>query len=126
MARILVIDDDPQMRELLGEALRTAGHEVVVAVDGKDGVNKYRLGPTDLVITDLYMPNQDGLETIQAFQKEFYGVAIIAMCGKIGNAVPMLKVARQLGAVEVLQKPFFSHELLAVVERVLKSEMRAG
>ena len=65
-------------------------------------------------------------QTIQAFQKEFYGVAIIAMCGKVGNATPMLKVARQLGAVEVLQKPFFSHELLAVVDRVLKSEVRMG
>jgi len=126
MARILVIDDDAQMRELLGEALKAAGHEVFVAADGKEGVNLYRNGPTDIVITDLYMPNQDGLETIAAFQQEFTGVPIIAMCGKIGGAGPMLQVARQLGAIEVLQKPFFSHELLAVVERILRSEMRAG
>lgn len=124
MARILVIDDDPQMRELLGDTLKTAGHQIFLATDGREGVEQYRATRTDLVITDIYMPNQDGLETIMALQAEHPGVAIIAMCGKVGNAGPMLSVARQLGAVEVLQKPFFAHELLAVVDRVLSSEAR--
>jgi CheY-like chemotaxis protein len=125
MSRILVIDDDPQMRDLLGEALKGHGHEVLLACDGREGVALYRASRTDLVITDIYMPNQDGLETIAAFQKEFPGIAIIAMCGKRGTSTPMLSVAQQLGASEVLQKPFFSHELLAVVDRVLAAKWAA-
>ncbi len=125
MARILVIDDDPDMRALLDEMLRAGGHEVVLAGDGRDGVAKYRANRADLVITDLCMPNQEGLETIVELRRDFPGVVIIAMSGKT-FARTMLSIARRLGAVEDLMKPFQPAELLAAVARALKVESRAA
>ena len=125
MARILVIDDDVDMRALLDEMLRTGGHEVVQAGDGRDGVAKYRSARVDLVITDLCMPNQEGLETIVELRRDFPGVAIIAMSGKT-FARTMLSIAIRLGAVETLEKPFQPAELLAAVARALKVESRTA
>ena len=118
MARILVIDDDADMRTLLEQTLQSAGHEVVLAADGREGVEQYRASPADLVLTDLYMPNQAGLETIIQLRKESPGVRIIAMCGK-PTAMPMLSAAQRLGAVALLEKPFSSDQLLSAVEKAL-------
>jgi len=118
MARILVIDDDVDMRTLLEHTLRSAGHEVVLAADGREGVQQYRTQPADLVITDLYMPIQQGLETIIQLRKEYPAVHIIAMCGK-STAMPMLSAAQRLGAVAFLQKPFLPEHLLAEVAKAL-------
>ena len=123
MARILIIDDDADMRVLLGQALQSAGHEVVLAADGKEGVEQHRAKPAELVITDLYMPNQAGLETIIQLRKESPTVRIIAMCGK-STAMPMLSAAQRLGAIQVLQKPFVGDEVLTAVERALRTESR--
>jgi len=125
MARILVIDDEADMRALLDEMLRAGGHEVVLASDGRDGVAKYRARPADLVITDLFMPNQEGLETIVELRRDFPRVVIIAMSGKT-SASAMLSIAVRLGAVEVLIKPFQPAELLAAVARALGLESRAA
>lgn len=118
MARILVIDDDADMRALVEQTLQSAGHEVVLAADGREGVQQYRTQPADLVITDLYMPIQQGLETIIQLRKEYAAVRIIAMCGK-STAMPMLSAAQRLGAVAFLQKPFLPDQLLAAVAKVL-------
>jgi len=123
MARILVIDDDADMRELLAETLRSAGHEVALAADGREGVREYRAKAADLVITDLYMPNQEGLETIIELRRCFPEVAIIAMSGKLAAAT-MLSIAQKLGAVAVLQKPFVADELLSAVGKALRPEAR--
>ncbi len=116
MARILVIEDDPDTRAILEETLKSAGNEVFLAADGSEGVAQYRAIPTDLVITDLYMPNQDGLKTIQQLRKEFPGLAIIAMSGK-ATAPAVLSIAQHLGARALLQKPFFPEQLLDAVEK---------
>jgi DNA-binding NtrC family response regulator len=118
MASILVIDDDPDTREVLLSTLELAGHTVVLASDGKQGVEQYRAQPADLVITDLYMPGQEGLETIKQLHMEFPEVRIVAMSGKPTGAT-MLSVATRLGAAAVLSKPFLPEELLAAVERAL-------
>jgi DNA-binding response OmpR family regulator len=125
MTRILVIDDDPDTRSLLEQTLRSAGHEVVLAADGREGVEHYRAKPADLVITDLYMPNQDGFETIAQLRRCSSSVAIIAMSGKT-TAGTMLSAAQKLGAVEVLQKPFGNDELLSAVGKALRIDPRAG
>jgi CheY-like chemotaxis protein len=119
VARILVIDDNEETRLMLEEALVLAGHEVVLAADGKEGMRQYRLKPADVVITDLFMPNQEGLETIVGLMRQWPDTAIIAISGNF-EASSMLLVARQLGATEVLQKPFFPDELIGVVEKVLQ------
>jgi CheY-like chemotaxis protein len=116
MARILVIDDDADMRALLEQTLKSAGHEVALAADGAEGVAQYRTNPADLVITDLYMPNQEGLETITKLRLHYPGIKIIAMSGRTA-ATTMLAIAEKLGAVEVLQKPFATVEVLAVTAR---------
>jgi CheY-like chemotaxis protein len=118
MARILVIDDDTEMRAMLEQTLRSAGHEVALAEDGKQGVALYRAQPAALVLTDLFMPNREGLETIIELRKDYPGILIIAMCGKPG-AGGLLSIAQRLGAARVIQKPFHPHELLQAVEEVL-------
>jgi CheY-like chemotaxis protein len=121
MARILIIDDEPVTRAMLQEMLKQAGHETVSAVNGTEGVKQYLDKPADLVITDLFMPEKDGLEVIKELRMQFPAVAIIAMSGKaVGGK--MLSVAHALGAVEVLQKPFTSVELLSIVDKVLRHE----
>lgn len=118
MAVILVIDDDPDIRDLLTVTLESAGHEVLLAPGGREGVQQYRARRTDLVITDLFMPDQEGLETIKQMRIEFPDVSIIAISGKPTGAT-MLTVAQRLGAKAVLQKPFLPGELLKAVEQAL-------
>ena len=108
---------------MLQEALSSAGHEIVLAADGKEGMKKHQLKPADLIITDLFMPNQEGLETIVGLAKQYPETAVIAISGNF-EATSMLLVARQLGAAEVLQKPFFPDELTAVVERLLQCKAK--
>jgi DNA-binding response OmpR family regulator len=103
---------------VLGLAIETAGHEVVLAADGREGVKKYRAAPVDLIITDLFMPEREGLETIKELRKEFPEVKIIAMSGE-HSAGTMLKIASKLGAAKILQKPFGVEKLLKAIEEVL-------
>jgi CheY-like chemotaxis protein len=118
MARILVIDDESEIRTLLELILKSAGHEVILAADGREGVERYRTSPADLVITDLYMPNQDGVETIRELRMRFPEVPIIATSGRAIAAI-LLPIAQKLGAVGILQKPFAPDELIAAVARAL-------
>ena len=118
MAQILIIDDDPDVRGLLEQTLTTAGYKVTLAADGQEGLANYHKSPANLVITDLYMPNREGLETIKDLRRLFPDLPIIAMSGK-PTAETMLHVAEQLGAVQVLQKPFTAEELLEAVRKTL-------
>src|SRR5947208_389358 len=119
MARILVIEDDPGMRVLLEEALAGAGHEVLAAVNGKEGVLLFRAHPANLVITDLFMPEQEGLETIRQLRSVNPALKIIAISG----AAPewrVLEMAKHLGAQKTLAKPFVLQEIRDAVETLLK------
>ena len=118
MARILVIDDDSDTRAMLEQTLKPAGYEVISAADGREGVTQHRTSPAELVITNLYMPKQDGLETIRELRTRFPEVAIIAMSGRPDSGT-MLSIAQNLAAVEVLRKPFVADELIAAVEKAL-------
>lgn len=80
--RIPVIDDDADMRELLEQTLKAAGYEVAVAANGWQGIDQCRASPADLVITDVYMPNQEGLETIMELHQRFPELPVIAMSGR--------------------------------------------
>lgn len=124
MARILAIDDDPEVRAMIEQTLKSADHEVVLAADGRQGVDQIRAHPTDLVITDLYMPNQDGFETIRELRMRFPRLAVLAICG-MPPATTMLSIAQKLGAVSVLQKPFLPEELTAAVNKALGSGLNA-
>src|SRR6266850_33233 len=119
MARILVIDDESAVRESLRHALASIGHEVVLAADGVEGMAALGKMAADLVITDLYMPNQDGVETIVEMRKSYPSIPVIAISGN-AEAGNMLSVAKKLGVVGVLQKPFQVSELRSSVEAALK------
>lgn len=118
VARILVIDDEQSVRASLEQALTTAGHTVVLAANGLEGVNLQRKEPADLVITDLFMPEQDGVETIMQLRKFAPNVGVIAISGNpLGGE--MLAVAQKLGALAIFEKPFTVSELLKAIDQGL-------
>ncbi|MCX6632736.1 MAG: PAS domain S-box protein [Candidatus Solibacter sp.] len=116
-ASILVADDEAAVRGFLRNVLEQGGYEVVEAVDGKQALQQVRAGHVDLVITDLIMPEQEGIETIQALRRDVPGVGIIAISGAFGGQ--FLKMAQMLGADAVLNKPVSPELLLATVAGVL-------
>ena len=120
MARILIIDDDQLIREMFSELLERAGHDVVSMVDGKDVAKICREVEADLVITDILMPDRDGLETISDLRRSAPAVKIIAVSGGrlVGPAV-YLKTAGVLGAHRTFAKPVAGAELLAAVHELV-------
>ncbi len=120
MARILVIDDDGMVRSTMSRILRSHGHEVVLAADGGAGMAALKQESADLVITDIIMPNREGIETIIALRRRHRGVKIIAMSGggRLGDA-DMLAIAARLGASDTISKPFTSDQLIARVAACL-------
>ncbi|MFO7598523.1 MAG: response regulator [Candidatus Desulfacyla sp.] len=120
MARILVIDDEPSVRELLYAMLIDEGYEVVEAADGKAGMRLFRESPVDLVITDLIMPEKEGIETIMDLRRNFPDVKIIAMSGGgIIQAEDYLGMAQGVGAHRVFEKPFGVSDMLKAVRELL-------
>jgi DNA-binding response OmpR family regulator len=122
MARILLIEDDEQFRRMLRAVLEHEGYVVEEAQNGRQGVANCRATPADLVITNIIMPEQEGLETIRILRQEFPAVKIIAISG--GGAwrnLDFLSVARQLGAWRTLRKPFEMRELRAAVGEGLQT-----
>lgn len=120
MARIIVIDDEPHIRSFLQEVLTVAGHDVEAATDGYSGLALYRRQPADVVITDIYMPGMDGVDTVSQFHREFPDAKIIAISGS-GSASVMAHV-RRLGASGTLAKPFKINALLGAVQTLLPQE----
>jgi DNA-binding NtrC family response regulator len=122
MARILVIDDDADLREVILEALESAGHEARGATDGVQGLELQHERPADVVITDIFMPDKEGIETIRELKEQFPGVKIIAMSGG-GHYVKKpgyLFTASEIGAAMILRKPFDQKALLDSVQEVLE------
>ncbi len=117
--RILVVDDEEGIRTILGKALRSAGHEVVLAADGLEALKCYRAAPADVVIADIFMPGMDGIETMRELRREFPDCKIIGMSGN-QSARPMLSAARQLGAIAALEKPFSINQLLDAVKNAIQ------
>ncbi len=121
MARILIIDDEPQIRSMLKLMLEREDYEVVEAPDGVEGIKVYRQNPADLIITDLIMPNKDGIGMIIDLKKEFPNVNIIAMSGGgLNKPDGYLKGAKKLGAACTLTKPIDREEMLRAVKDILK------
>jgi len=120
MKRILIIEDDDLMRTIIATMLKRAGYETVMAANGIEGLLVFRSSPADLVITDLLMPEKDGLETIRELHGEFPDVPIIAMsAGSQLTALSFLPVAMRLGAKYLLPKPFDKDFLLKTVAEAL-------
>jgi len=121
-ARILIADDEPGVRSYIRAVLERSGHEVIEAAEGKQALHSALRDPVDLVITDLVMPEQEGIETIRALRREAPGIAIIAISGAFGGQ--FLKVAQAMGANAVLAKPVSANQLMKTVNEVLARPQR--
>ena len=115
--KALVIDDEADMRQLIAAILQQAGYEVRQAADGRLGFIEFEAFQPDLVITDIIMPNEEGIGTIRRIHSARPEVTIIAVSGgSRTGAVDYLRVAKQFGAHAILAKPFRKQELLDLVQ----------
>ena len=121
MFKILVIDDDAEIRQTLVHILEDEGHTVVVADDGRAGLREYGTSLPDLVITDIFMPNQEGFETIRDILSIKPDAKIIATSGGAARVSKdfYLRLAQNLGAVATITKPFEVEDLVNLVNRWL-------
>lgn len=125
MARVLVIDDDSQIRSMLRQMLERIGHEVDEAADGIQGVARFRRTPAELVITDLCMPAQEGIATIRQIVERAPDVQIIALSGGGAGEIDSdpaerLSAAKRSGALRTLRKPIEWDELSEAVDALLR------
>ncbi|MBF0273376.1 MAG: response regulator [Magnetococcales bacterium] len=123
--RILIIDDNPAIRTLMTRILRENGYEVEEANNGKEGVQAFYNRPADLVITDILMPEMDGIEVVMAFTRLENRPKIIAISGGSPpylSAALNLKAATVLGASSILMKPFTAAELTTVIARAFQTD----
>jgi two-component system chemotaxis response regulator CheY len=118
--RIMVVDDDPAIRRALQLLLSKAGYRVTQAQDGQEALRLWRDQGGDLVITDLHMPEKNGIETIMELLTLTPGIRIIAMSGGgQTKRLDLLGNASMLGALLTIEKPFTLAEMLAVVKQAL-------
>lgn len=124
MPSVLIVDDDDQLRQLLRATMEQAGYQVREGRTGREGLLSYRSKPADVVIMDILMPDQDGLEAIMELRKEFPDAKIIAITGGAVkmNVPDFLDVAKLMGAQRSLYKPFSMTEVVAAVEAEVKAE----
>jgi len=120
---ICVIDDDESVRQTVGRILRGAGYAVVEAKDGEVGLRVVEREMPAMIVTDIVMPNREGIETIREAKQRFPSIPIIAISGG-GRLGPdgFLELAVKLGADDCLAKPFRPAELLDKISRLLKTQ----
>lgn len=123
MSVILLIEDDNELREMIKSALIRKDHIVIEAENGKEALIRFKPGVTDLVITDLIMPDEDGLKVIMKIRELKKGIKVIAISGG-GKAGPgsYLNLAKALGADAVYSKPFPIVDMILKIEELLKVE----
>ncbi len=121
MAQILIIDDDDIIRRMLRLMLTKAGYTVLDAANGKEGLELFRNNDVDLVLTDLIMPEKEGIEMIVELRSDFPDVKIIAMSGGAQMGPEgYLQMADALGAQQTLKKPIARQDLLNAIEQLLE------
>lgn len=119
MTRVLVVEDDDLVRKFLCEVLRGEGYEALEAEDGRKALRLFDADPVDLVITDLCMPESEGIETMRALRARNRTVKILAVSGAFGGM--LLPVAAKLGANATLSKPIGPAELVRTVGEMLRA-----
>jgi CheY-like chemotaxis protein len=116
---VLVVDDDPGVRDVIRSMLEAAGYTVLMAENGKEAIRLLKTERADLILTDLVMPEQEGIETIKTLRREYPEIKVIAMSGAFGG--DYLRIASYLGAHATLAKPIQMEKLLALVRETLES-----
>lgn len=118
MARVLIVEDNAPLRNVIKHVLEAAGHQVHEAETGLEAIALIRAQPPEIVISDLVMPDQDGLGLIMTIRKELPAIPVIAMSGGVAHSGLYLDMASKLGAQRVLSKPFTAEQLLAALADV--------
>lgn len=116
---VLIADDDDVLRQVVGRVLRAQGYEVRDAPGADQAMASLRDRPADVLITDIMMPQGDGVELITAVRRELPKMAIVAMSGRSLGQMDLLGAAERLGADATLPKPFSSDELLLTLDDLL-------
>jgi len=114
--RILIVDDNADLALVLASSLANEGYAVEVAANGRDAIVKQRASPAEVVLLDLFMPDMDGFETLEAIRKEFADTRILMMSGSAKEHY--LRAANLVGADATLQKPFETAALLAKLRSI--------
>jgi len=122
---ILIIDDNDLLRTVLVDILEGLTYQVFEACNGKEGIEFFRKNPTDIVITDIFMPEKDGLEVITELRRDYPQLKIIAISGLGKGSTDFLNTAKLLGASHYLMKPFNPRDIVELVSQLL-SEIPAG
>jgi len=124
LAHILIIDDDSQVLEMLKQTFFRANYDVDTATDGNKAMVINQQNPADVVITDLIMPDKEGMEVIREFRRNFPKTKIIAISGggRYSGPIDYLDLAHKLGAARVFSKPFERKDILQAVKELLKEE----
>lgn len=120
VATILVIDDDDAMRRMIARVLAQAGHRVLAVGNGREGLEAFRAHSPDLVITDIVMPEKEGIETMRELRRDSPATPVLVISGAHPTQGGLyLRMALTLGATAVLAKPFRADQLAATVRDVL-------
>ncbi len=124
-SKVLIIDDEESIRSVLIRAISSLGYDVKAAADGHTGISLCNEWNPDIILTDIFMPEQDGLEIIRSLRKTLPGVPIIAMSGG-GNMghLDVLRTARAMGAVNNLSKPFEISDLKDALESAAETDRK--
>ena len=127
-SKVLIIDDDPLLRELAVELLTEAGHDCAVAEDGRVGIASLEAQAVDLVLLDMIMPNMDGVETLGEIKTRWPDLPVVVMSAgtRSMGMQSLLRLASNLGADEVMQKPLKREVLLPLAERLTGRAARAA
>lgn len=124
MATVLIIDDDPQVRTVLRRFIEREGHTVTEADNGKVALCRFMEDPADLVISDIYMPEMDGIELLMRLRETHPDAKLVAMSGGgVIAASHLLKAAKALGAVAVVEKPFSLEVIQKILDDLSKEEL---
>jgi len=127
MARVLIVDDDAMERAYLETVLGASGHDVRAAADGKQALAAVSQGGVDVVVTDLFMPNCDGLELIRHLRGADQQVPIIVVSSGIGDVIdPIFRAALLLGATALLHKPVSPQSIVDMVAQAVQSANTAS
>ena len=119
-ARVLVVDDDAAVRDLVAAMLESGGYPVAVASNGREALSMLASDGFDVIITDLVMPEQEGIETIKLIRRDYPAVKVIAMSGAFGG--DYLRIAGYLGAHGTIAKPLRIQTVLDTVQAVLAAD----
>jgi CheY-like chemotaxis protein len=122
MASVLLVDDAPELRRTIERLLANAGHEVTSAANGTAALRALEGGTFDVIVTDIVMPDMEGLELIRKVRKTYASLPIIAMSGGgRAGAEDYLALASSFGAAKTLEKPFPTETLTAAIDEVLRA-----